>query len=204
MNADGSNVVRLAAALAYTGEPAWSPDGSALAFDCVIDAGNSDICAISVDGSTFRRLTTDPAGDSAPAWSPDGTTIAFATYRYATMEWPFSGIALMDANGSNVRPTAGTGHRPSWSPDGAQITFHAIFPGDLSEWPPPPTEILVGVMNLQDGTVSHIMSGFDAAWRPNGANLRPVPSIGVWCIAHVCSFDASYSVDPDGSSAERR
>jgi PKD repeat protein len=55
------------------------------------------------------------------------------------------------------------------------------------------------MMNLQDGTVSRITEGFDPAWRPSGANLPPVPSIGVWCLAHVCSFDASYSVDADGS-----
>jgi PKD repeat protein len=154
---------------------------------------------VSADGSAFRRLTTDPASDSAPAWSPNGAGIAFATYRYATVEWPISEIALMEADGSNVLRTAAAGERPSWSPDGAQITFHAILPADLSEWPPPPTEIVVGVMNLQDGGVSHIESGFDVAWRPHGANLHPVPSIGVTCQAHVCSFYAFHSVDPDGS-----
>jgi PKD repeat protein len=195
MNADGSNVVRLAAALGYAGEPAWSPDGSTLAFDCVIDVGNGDICAVSADGSTFRRLTTDPAWDSAPAWSPDGAAIAFATYRYGSL----SEIALMDADGGNVRRLYVHGDRPSWSPDGAQIAFHFIEPGNFDEWPPPPSVVAVWVMNLLDGTVSQITEGFDPAWRPSGANLPPVPSIGVWCLAHVCSFDASYSVDPDGS-----
>src|SRR5439155_24095 len=77
--ADGSNTVTLARG---TG-PAWSPDGTRLAFTCEVDSGNSDICVINANGTGFTRLTSDPGQDAGPAWKPDGSRIAFATTRYA-------------------------------------------------------------------------------------------------------------------------
>jgi Tol biopolymer transport system component len=55
--------------------------------------------------------------------------IAFATDRYGSL----SEIALMDADGGNVRRLYVHGDRPSWSPDGAQIAFHLIEPANLDE-----------------------------------------------------------------------
>src|SRR5215475_834543 len=64
MNPDGTGVVRLTNGVGFAGLPAWSPDSGKIAFDCVIEAGNTDICAVNVDGTAFARLTTDPAVDS--------------------------------------------------------------------------------------------------------------------------------------------
>jgi Tol biopolymer transport system component len=61
-----------------TDEPAWSPDGTGLAY-----MYNGDIYVLTtrMEGTVIRttttRLTTDFAGDEFPAWTPDGKNILF-------------------------------------------------------------------------------------------------------------------------------
>src|SRR6202012_5779534 len=51
--------------------PAWSPDGSVIAFDSDrADAGVSDLYTVRTDGSHVLRLTTDGTGAIAPACRP--------------------------------------------------------------------------------------------------------------------------------------
>ena len=218
MNADGSGVARLAGNLASTGplfrvgtsRVVWAPDGSALAFTCAIESGNSDICTIKVDGSSLTRLTTDPGRDSDPGWSPDGGTIAFATERYGTTfytgdgeVWPVTDIALMNSDGSGVRRlSAGiAAEYPSWSPDGARIAFDVL---EYFDWWGG-AYMNVSVLNVDgSGVITPAASGSSAAWRPPGGNLPPRASFYVSCGAHTCSFDAASSADPDGSIATYR
>jgi Tol biopolymer transport system component len=54
---------------ASDGVPAWSPDGTRIAFESERD-GNLEIYVMNADGSGVTRLTNDPASDSTPAWSP--------------------------------------------------------------------------------------------------------------------------------------
>src|SRR5438093_224983 len=93
--------------------PAWSPDGTRLAFE---RAGQ--IYAIGVDGRGLRQLTRRPAGNGEPAWSPDSRSIAF-TRRGA--------LLVMRADGTRQRrlfhARTGAAGRPSWSPDGKWIAF---------------------------------------------------------------------------------
>ncbi len=52
--------------------PAWSPDGTRIAFMYVQDKDNWDIFTVEVaSGQTFR-VTADPAIDANPSWSGDG------------------------------------------------------------------------------------------------------------------------------------
>lgn len=57
--------------------PAWSPDGSRLAFLRAQD-GPPQVWLLPADGGEPERATSLPHGAGAPRWSPDGTRIAFA------------------------------------------------------------------------------------------------------------------------------
>ena len=80
-------------------DPAWSPDGSKIAFASNRTAEpdlnyNTDIWTVDADntdkGKSLVHITTGPGSEAAPAWSPDGKWIAFTTqldpklFQYAT------------------------------------------------------------------------------------------------------------------------
>ena len=91
IGADGKRA-RLLIRGAYS--PAWSPDGSRLAF-VSRRSGDEEIYVARADGSGVTRLTRSPGPDLSPAWSSDGRRLAFS--RKAE-------IWTMNANGSSQRP----------------------------------------------------------------------------------------------------
>jgi Tol biopolymer transport system component len=58
------------------GAPAWSPDGSVIAFSST-RSGTSQIYTMPVAGGDALELTTDAGGAFSPAWSADGSTIYY-------------------------------------------------------------------------------------------------------------------------------
>src|SRR6185503_9768953 len=57
--------------------PAWSPDGSTIAF-LRAEEGPAQVWLLPAVGGEPEQLTTLPLGAGAPVWSPDGSQIAFA------------------------------------------------------------------------------------------------------------------------------
>jgi len=49
--------------------PAWSPDGSSIAFVSGRDNPQGDIYVVDADGSNMQRLTEDDFGEAMLAWS---------------------------------------------------------------------------------------------------------------------------------------
>lgn len=128
INLDGSGLRQLTYSdIDFSGRPAWSPDGSTIAF---VSGPNregfnkADIYLMDSDGSNPRQLTSGAAKEvnGDPAWSPDGKEIAFYSNRDGNFD-----LYIMRRDGSNVRQVThgipnGVRH-PSWSPDGQQIVF---------------------------------------------------------------------------------
>lgn len=90
MNADGGNkhplVYNSRTGNPQFGEhPAWSPDGTKLAFDlclnCEIGGANYQIFIADLESGKIDTLTHHPTTDFSPVWSPDGTKIAFVSDR---------------------------------------------------------------------------------------------------------------------------
>lgn len=102
------------------GSPAWSPDGTRIAFYSERD-GNAEIYVMNADGTGVTRLTRTSADEGYPAWSPDGRTISFDSDRDGNFD-----VFAMNADGSNVRPLTRHPARDvsaTWSPDGQSIIF---------------------------------------------------------------------------------
>ena len=105
MNADGSAQTNSPTTRRPTATPAWSPDGTKIAFTATRD-GNFEIYTMNADGSAQTNVTNHAASnDHEPAWSPDGTKIAFASTRDSV----HFEIYTMNADGS--AQTAVTNHR---------------------------------------------------------------------------------------------
>ena len=85
--------------------PAFSPDGSRIAFAWNGDPGNGgkgfDLYVKAIGSETLLRLTHHPSEWISAAWSPDGTQIAFHR-----MSGPASGLFIVPALGRSRKKTA--------------------------------------------------------------------------------------------------
>ena len=147
---------------AWDASPAWSPDGSRIAFNSDRD-GNTEVYAMNADGSGVARLTYNDAVDGGPAWSPDGRRIAFESTRDGNWE-----IYVMNADGSGVtRLTHNDAYdwSPAWSPDGRRIAFHSKRDGNRE----------IYVMNADGSGVTRLTynGAFDSGpnWSPDGRRI---------------------------------
>ncbi len=103
MNTDGSNVTDIGGVSSgYKDDPAWSPDGTKIAFRSYGVGGEPDIHVVnSADGTNKVDLSNDPDSNVDPAFSPDGTKIAYVRQPVNIPERTGNGeIWLMNADGS--------------------------------------------------------------------------------------------------------
>ena len=219
MRADGSGRVRLTSGradpFAGTGdaEPAWSPDGTTLAFARTVRISfedyRSQIYLLGPDGGRPRAITTgvDGVSVSGPAWSPDGRRIAFVRDTDAE-----SSIVVADIDGGGERvlrsePYDVEGARnhlwqPAWSPDGTRIAYTLRRLDRRHHFRPS-----LYVMSADGGRPQLLArDAGDAAWSPGGHRIAFVSvrdRNGETCYDQ-CSYHGElYVMDADGTNAVR-
>src|SRR4051812_16450182 len=170
--------------------PAWSPDGTKIAFT----SDRSDkrqIYLISPHGGEGEALTSVEDGVSSFAWSPDGKTIAYTTteakpaaikdrdkkygeFQVVEQDHRMSHLFVLDVATRATRTlTSGafTVGSFTWSPDGRSIAFdHRVNPllanGGSAD---------ISIVTVADGSVRKLVTqdGPDAnpVWSPDGSRI---------------------------------
>src|SRR6478609_2231576 len=121
MAPDGSGKADLTRSANPDGSPAWSADGTKLAFTRPGKANNDDVFVMGSNGKAQRNVTKTSPDDANPDWSPDGTKITFVRFYGGAGE-----IFVMNADGSgqtNLTNDPANDGDPTWSPDGSKIAF---------------------------------------------------------------------------------
>jgi TolB protein len=99
--------------------PAWSGDGSKLAFSSA-RTGDSEIWVCDASGGNLRKLTAF-RNNSSPTWNPrTNAQIAWVSGRTGLPQ-----IYIMDTDGGNIVRMTDGGYAisPSWSPSGQFLAF---------------------------------------------------------------------------------
>jgi Tol biopolymer transport system component len=171
---DGSGTRSLGPASLTATNPAWSPNGSTIAFRGTTPGDETSVYLIEADGSGLRPITSprSPAegNEFVPQWSSDGSRIAYAagvTQRNDVWIAAADGTALRNITNSTEFDESW----PAWSPDARNIAF--------VRWGPTTVEPQVVVADAMDGRVLKTTSesrheGFDPnastpIWSPDGA-----------------------------------
>ena len=129
-------------------DPAWSPDGSRIAF---ARYGQLGLFVLNLNNWSIASVHN---GGESPAWSPDSTKLAFSAGE----------LFVMNADGSNVvQLTNNVGFRgqPAWSSDGERIVFDCqVESGNYD------------ICSINDEGMGFIRLTSDPAW-DSGATFSP-------------------------------
>lgn len=122
---DGSSLTQLTNDPNYESYPAWSPDGSTLAFASSRDGG-SHIYLMGETGTDVRKLTSD-FSNSYPVWVPATDQIAFLSTDGKGYWWwrmlDLSNGEIIDFTEPSIDFFFQT---PAWSPDGKLFAYMSL------------------------------------------------------------------------------
>ena len=199
---DGTDPQRLTYNGYYDHFPAWSPDGTRIAF--IANPSSSDpgqslpqgvqLFTMAADGSDVRLLTPsiDSVGLYPPVWSPDGGSLAFLVNERdgGTLRRILYAVR---SDGTGLSRIAATTGMPAWPPDSEQIAFVASDGEEVS----------VNVARPDGSGPREVLRGFGGpvAWSPDGSELFASRAVTARRLPgqDALVWEGIYAVRPDGS-----
>jgi tricorn protease len=124
-NTDGSQPRRLTVDEGIESNPAFSPDGSLIAFSAQYD-GNTDVFVIPVDGGIPKRLTWHPAADIVKGFTPDGKSVLFSSTRVASNNRYSQLFTVPVTGGQEAQLEIPNAYHATYSPDGKYLAYTPI------------------------------------------------------------------------------
>jgi Tol biopolymer transport system component/DNA-binding winged helix-turn-helix (wHTH) protein len=112
----GGGRMLVSTAPGFNAYPAFSPDGSSLAFTSDRTGALEIWIRPLVPGARELQVTSDGQNNLQPAFSPDGRLLAYTSLSQG-------GIWVVPALGGVPRQVTTFGSRPTWSPDGSTLAF---------------------------------------------------------------------------------
>ncbi len=131
----GHKIVRLTTNPACDQAPAWSPDGTTIAFHSNRSV-DWHIYTVPATGGIVKQITAWGGSQGQPDYSPDGSKIAFVYLPRGGQQWIDEEIGIMPASGGsyiNFTKTKGLDWWPDWSPNGRKIVFSSTR-SVISSW----------------------------------------------------------------------
>jgi TolB protein len=165
MDLESSALTRLTDDDLLASSPAWSPDGSTIAFVAIPAAAldldepveSPQIYVSDAGGGSARAISSFALNPTELAWSPDGASIAFVSVS--------SDILVIGSNGGEPREIVSSvvaqdgsfeNSDPAWSPDGRRILFTRFGVDGSTVW----------VAQADGSAPQELHAGCCAAWRP--------------------------------------
>ncbi|MDH5607776.1 MAG: hypothetical protein OEY93_12925, partial [Anaerolineae bacterium] len=165
LDLNSGKVMQLTNDLAYDGSPAWSSDGSWIAYEKYVD-NNLDIFIQLANGGEAVQVTSDPASDTSPAWKPGENTLAFTSNRSLVNDiWviEIDRIGFKDGLTQYTNNPTLDQSRPSWSPDGKYLGWIQPFHGFES--------IYISDISIGETSAKYIGGGSQVVWSPGGDKI---------------------------------
>lgn len=137
VNVDGTGLVRVTDTDEGACQPAWSPDGTQLAFisPCLENKNmymDANIFLMNADGSGVTPLLVGK-GYFDPAWSPDGGSLLY-TQAFDAFRSQIFRIDLNDNSIHLMTDNQKLNMHPNWSPDGSRFVFASTVVGGQALW----------------------------------------------------------------------
>lgn len=118
MKIDGRNQRPLIKMQGAQSAPAFSPDGTKIAFESNEGSEVMQIYVVNTDGTGKKQLTHNTIDDGHPAWSPDGKHIAFTSE-----DWQIYRMSVKGGEIKQLTDSKASHYQPIFSPDGKRIIY---------------------------------------------------------------------------------